>query len=166
MNDIAVAVRGLSKLYVIAHNATKHTTLTEAITHRFKNPLLRPEKQTFWDLKDIEFDIKKGDVVGITCRNGSGKSTLLKVLSQIMEPTTGEVRLYDRLANLREVGTMTEFIKVDVKSLMVFKHAQLHPDCCCGHSISGSFVLGRGCNKFHCRASERKAAIFLSAGLV
>jgi lipopolysaccharide transport system ATP-binding protein len=104
-NDIVVAVRGLSKSYVIAHNATKHTTLTEAITHRVKNPLHRAEKETFWALKDIEFDVKKGDVVGIIGRNGAGKSTLLKILSQITEPTTGEVRLYGRVGSLLEVGT-------------------------------------------------------------
>ena len=104
-NDIAVAVRGLSKSYTIAHNAAKHTMLGEALAHRLKNPLQRPETETFWALKDIEFDIKKGDVVGIIGRNGAGKSTLLKILSQITEPTSGEVRLYGRVGSLLEVGT-------------------------------------------------------------
>jgi lipopolysaccharide transport system ATP-binding protein len=104
-NDVAVAVRGLSKSYTIAHNAAKHTMLGEALMHRIKNPLQRAGKETFWALKDVEFDIKKGDVVGIIGRNGAGKSTLLKVLSQITEPTTGEVRLYGRVGSLLEVGT-------------------------------------------------------------
>ena len=104
-NDIAVAVRGLSKSYTIAHNAAKHTMVGEAIAHRLKNPFHRAETETFWALKDIEFDIKKGDVVGIIGRNGAGKSTLLKILSQITEPTLGEVRLYGRVGSLLEVGT-------------------------------------------------------------
>ncbi len=58
-NDIAVAVRGLSKSYTIAHNAAKHSMLGEALMHRIKNTLQRAEKETFWALKDIEFDTKK-----------------------------------------------------------------------------------------------------------
>ncbi len=103
--DIAVSVRGVSKAYTIAHNAEKHTTIREAMLHRFKNPMQRPDKETFWALKDLDFDIKKGDVVGIIGRNGAGKSTLLKVLSQITEPTKGEIRLYGRVGSLLEVGT-------------------------------------------------------------
>ncbi len=70
-----------------------------------KHPFHRLEKETFWALQNVEFDIRKGDVVGIIGRNGAGKSTLLKVLSQITEPTTGEVRLYGRVGSLLEVGT-------------------------------------------------------------
>lgn len=77
----------------------------EALAHRLKNPLQRPETETFWALKNIDFDIKKGEVVGIIGRNGAGKSTLLKILSQITEPTSGEVRLYGRVGSLLEVGT-------------------------------------------------------------
>ena len=104
-SDIAVSVRGLGKAYTIAHNATKHTTAAEALIHRLKNPLQRLEKETFWALKDVEFDIKKGDVVGIIGRNGAGKSTLLKILSRITEPTTGRIALYGRVGSLLEVGT-------------------------------------------------------------
>src|SRR5690349_11066572 len=104
-NGLAVSVRGLSKSYTIAHNAEKHTTVAEALLHRLKNPLQRVEKETFWALKDLCFDIQQGDVVGVIGMNGAGKSTLLKILSGISEPTEGEIRLYGRVGSLLEVGT-------------------------------------------------------------
>ena len=104
-SDVAVSVRGLSKKYVIAHNAEKHSTVAEALMHRLKRPFARPETEAFWALKDVEFDIQKGDVVGIIGRNGAGKSTLLKILSRITEPTTGTIDLYGRVGSLLEVGT-------------------------------------------------------------
>jgi lipopolysaccharide transport system ATP-binding protein len=79
--------------------------LGEAMLHRMKNPMQRAEQETFWSLSDLSFDIEQGDVVGIIGRNGAGKSTLLKVLSQITEPTTGEINLYGRVGSLLEVGT-------------------------------------------------------------
>ena len=100
-----MSVRGLSKAYTIAHNAARHTTAGEALMHRLKHPLHKAEKETFWALRDIDFDIKKGDVVGIIGRNGAGKSTLLKILSRITEPTTGQIDLYGRVGSLLEVGT-------------------------------------------------------------
>src|SRR5207237_2404126 len=69
------------------------------------NPFARAQKETFWALKDVSFDICKGDVVGVIGRNGAGKSTLLKILSGITEPTEGEIRLYGRVGSLLEVGT-------------------------------------------------------------
>jgi len=105
MNDIAVSVRGLSKAYTISHDQEKHITLAETMLARLKNPLRRPKTETFWALKDIDFDIKRGDVVGIIGRNGAGKSTLLKILSRITEPTTGQIDLYGRVGSLLEVGT-------------------------------------------------------------
>ena len=104
-SDIAVAVRGLSKSYNIAHNAVRHTTAAEALISRLRHPFQKQERETFWALKDVEFDIKKGDVVGIIGRNGAGKSTLLKILSRITEPTTGKIALYGRVGSLLEVGT-------------------------------------------------------------
>ena len=103
--DIAVSVRSLSKSYTIAHDTVKHTTAREALMHRLKHPLQRVEKETFWALQDVSFDVAQGEVVGIIGRNGAGKSTLLKILSQITEPTTGEIRLYGRVGSLLEVGT-------------------------------------------------------------
>ncbi len=104
-SDVAVSVRGLSKAYTIAHDAAKHTTAREALMHRLRHPFQRAETETFWALKDVDFDIQQGDVVGIIGRNGAGKSTLLKILSRITEPTAGEINLYGRVGSLLEVGT-------------------------------------------------------------
>jgi len=103
--DIAISVRGLSKAYTITHNAERHVTLAEATLHRLRHPFQKQQKETFWALRDISFDIKKGDVVGIIGRNGAGKSTLLKIVSRITEPTQGEIDLYGRVGSLLEVGT-------------------------------------------------------------
>ena len=104
-SDIAVSVRGLAKSYSIAKNAEKHSTMGEAMMAKLKNPLAKVERETFWALNDVNFDIQKGDVVGIIGRNGAGKSTLLKILSRITEPTRGRIDLYGRVGSLLEVGT-------------------------------------------------------------
>ena len=104
-NDIAISVRGVSKTYSIAHNEEKHTRLSEKFMARLRNPLHRPHMESFDALKDLSFDIKKGEAVAIIGRNGAGKSTLLKILSRITEPSTGEIKLYGRVASLLEVGT-------------------------------------------------------------
>ncbi len=103
--DVAVSVRGLSKSYSIARNAVNHTSAGEAIMHRLRHPFEKVERDTFWALNDVNFDIQKGDVVGIIGRNGAGKSTLLKVLSRITAPTKGKIDLYGRVGSLLEVGT-------------------------------------------------------------
>jgi lipopolysaccharide transport system ATP-binding protein len=103
--EAAMVIRDLSKKYSIAKTKLKHTTLAESIGHRIKHPFERIERNEFWALRDINLTINEGDVVGIIGRNGAGKSTLLKVMSQITEPTQGEIELYGRVGSLLEVGT-------------------------------------------------------------
>jgi len=101
----SVRVRGLSKSYTLAHNAPRATTMGEALMSRLRRPVNRVERETFWALRDMSFDIRQGQAVGIIGRNGAGKSTLLKILSRITGPTTGEVKLYGPVGSLLEVGT-------------------------------------------------------------
>ena len=101
---IAISVRGLGKSYQIAHKQL-HSTMAEAMLHRLKNPFARAPSEEMWALNDVSFDIPQGAIVGLLGRNGAGKSTLLKVLSRIIEPTTGTARLAGRVGSLIEVGT-------------------------------------------------------------
>jgi len=97
-----ITVRNLGKEYRLG--AQMHDTLRDQIASLFRGGRKR-EKQRFWALKDVNFQVEQGDVVGIIGRNGAGKSTLLKILSQITEPTEGEIRIRGRIASLLEVGT-------------------------------------------------------------
>src|SRR5450755_2398582 len=101
MSDIAIHVEGLSKQFRIG-SAESYRTLRDSLTDAMSAPfrLLRngrstkaPE-ETFWALKDVSFDVKRGEVIGIIGRNGAGKSTLLKILSRITKPTSGEIDVY------------------------------------------------------------------------
>jgi lipopolysaccharide transport system ATP-binding protein len=106
-SDLAISVRGLGKSYIIAHKSTLPTNLREAIVDRLRRPLGNGQQanETFWALKDVDFDVRHGEVVGIVGRNGAGKSTLLKLLSRITSPTAGGIDIYGRIASLLEVGT-------------------------------------------------------------
>ena len=101
----AIIVSGVGKAYVISHDRTAPTTLREAIVRRTRHPFRRAERERFWALKDVSFEVRAGEVVGIIGGNGAGKSTLLKILSRITEMTEGEVVLNGRVGSLLEVGT-------------------------------------------------------------
>src|SRR5687767_4329824 len=104
-----IRVEDLSKLYYLGGSGAAYSTLRETVMDAARKPLrfLRGNNNSeeLWALKDVSFEVMPGDVVGIIGRNGAGKSTLLKVLSRIVEPTTGRVELYGRVASLLEVGT-------------------------------------------------------------
>ncbi|MGA9995458.1 MAG: ABC transporter ATP-binding protein [Pyrinomonadaceae bacterium] len=108
-----VKVENLSKQYRLGAREAMYETLRETIVDAVRAPFKRlremnqkaSSQNTIWALKDVNFTIEQGEVVGIIGRNGAGKSTLLKILSRITEPTTGRVELYGRIASLLEVGT-------------------------------------------------------------
>jgi len=115
MNDTAIQVEGVSKLYHIGANKTYKTareSLMSALSAplRLAKQLARPKSEEpdptdLWALKDVSFEVKRGEVVGIIGRNGAGKSTLLKVLARITEPTKGRISIHGRVGSLLEVGT-------------------------------------------------------------
>lgn len=115
MVNAAIQVENLSKRYrlgVINHHTLTHDLQSWWARLRGKedpNSLVYctcgKDEESFWALKDVTFEVKQGEVLGIIGRNGAGKSTLLKILSQVTAPTSGEVRLKGRIASLLEVGT-------------------------------------------------------------
>ncbi len=132
MSDEAIIrIENLGKKYRIQHQKQKdmrYKTLRDVIAEKFTSPFnalrnlgrskiedtsplnssspaSRASSENFWALKNVSFEVKRGEVVGIIGRNGAGKSTLLKVLSRITEPTEGRVRIKGRVASLLEVGT-------------------------------------------------------------
>ena len=107
MSDIAIRAENISKLYHIGMN--KSVSFRDSIANTLSNFAGKQnhseDLSEFWALKDVSFEIRTGDSVGIIGKNGAGKSTLLKVLSRITEPTNGKVTLNGRVASLLEVGT-------------------------------------------------------------
>jgi lipopolysaccharide transport system ATP-binding protein len=104
-SDVALRVQGIEKQFTIRHKDHDHITLAQAALHRLAHPRGASNKETFWALKDISFDVPRGEVLGIIGRNGAGKSTLLKILSKITPPTKGRIDVYGRVGSLLEVGT-------------------------------------------------------------
>ncbi len=121
MSETVISVENLSKRYLVGHRSVQrehHATLRDVIACEARNftrkavDVLRgrqivqgDEVEEFWALKNVSFEVKQGEVIGIIGRNGAGKSTLLKILSRITEPTEGRVTLRGRVASLLEVGT-------------------------------------------------------------
>ena len=123
MSDIAIHVSGLSKRYRIGAQQQAYRTLREKLNetalapfralkslagrngHNSQSAIRNSKSNLIWALKDVSFEVKRGEVVGIIGRNGAGKSTLLKILSRITEPTEGYADIHGRIASLLEVGT-------------------------------------------------------------
>ena len=118
MSNIAIRVEDLGKRYRIGAAQERHDSLRSAIVGAMRSPfrnLSRLRRLTtfddqethdvFWALRDVSFEVKHGEAVGIVGRNGAGKSTLLKLLVRITEPTTGRAEVHGRVGSLLEVGT-------------------------------------------------------------
>ena len=110
MNDIPIAlhIENVKKKYVIKHVAKKPDSKKEQaklMMNKLFHPKQTNQKEDFWALNGVTFDVKQGEKVGIIGKNGAGKSTLLKIISRITEPTDGKIEFYGKISSMLEVGT-------------------------------------------------------------
>jgi lipopolysaccharide transport system ATP-binding protein len=118
MDNVSIKVENLGKQYNIGGPQRVHDRLTDQVLDAFGSPFRRTVKllrgqasgaaeldETIWALRDVSFEVNRGEVLGIIGRNGAGKSTLLKILSRITEPSEGYADIYGRVGSLLEVGT-------------------------------------------------------------
>jgi ABC-type polysaccharide/polyol phosphate transport system ATPase subunit len=117
MSDFAIRVEGVSKQFRIGASPARYATLRDTIANMATAPLRAAKAMVhrdqndadaashFWALKDVSFDVRPGEVIGLIGRNGAGKSTMLKILTRITEPTEGWAEIRGRVGSLLEVGT-------------------------------------------------------------
>ena len=116
MDDIVIRAESLGKRYRLGRSRQRYKSVRESFVGSLSSSIRRVRRgpvepgsarraPDFWAVRDVSFDVKRGEVLGIVGRNGAGKSTILKILSRITEPTEGEVRIRGRVASLLEVGT-------------------------------------------------------------
>jgi len=114
MSNVAISVEGLGKRYQVGTGPKEpYGSLRDSLARAAKAPINRLRRsdradgavRDYWALKDVSFEVKHGEAVGIIGRNGAGKSTLLKVLSRITEPSSGQAIVHGRVGSLLEVGT-------------------------------------------------------------